>query len=36
MPSDVLGGYLVASCWAALAVAALRLAERRWPTGKAL
>jgi membrane-associated phospholipid phosphatase len=35
MPSDVLGGYLVASCWAALAVAALRLAERRWPTCKA-
>ncbi|HTU79806.1 MAG TPA: phosphatase PAP2 family protein [Solirubrobacteraceae bacterium] len=32
MPSDVLGGYLVATCWAALAVAALRAAERRWPT----
>jgi membrane-associated phospholipid phosphatase len=32
MPSDVLGGYLVASMWMALAVAALRAAERRWPT----
>jgi membrane-associated phospholipid phosphatase len=32
MPSDVLGGYLVATLWMALAVAALRLAERRWPT----
>jgi membrane-associated phospholipid phosphatase len=32
MPSDVLGGYLVAILWAALAVAALRAAERRWPT----
>jgi membrane-associated phospholipid phosphatase len=32
MPSDVLGGYLVASLWTALAVAALRAAERRWPT----
>ena len=31
MPSDVLGGYLVASLWAALLVAALRAAERRWP-----
>jgi membrane-associated phospholipid phosphatase len=31
MPSDVLGGYLVATFWAALAVAALRGAERRWP-----
>ncbi len=31
MPSDVLGGYLVAGLWAALAVAALRAAERRWP-----
>lgn len=36
MPSDVLGGYLVATCWAALAVAALRAAERRWPTGRPL
>lgn len=34
MPSDVLGGYLVAILWAALAVAALQAAERRWPTGK--
>jgi membrane-associated phospholipid phosphatase len=36
MPSDVLGGYLVASCWAALAVAALRASERRWPTAHQL
>ena len=33
MPSDVLGGYLVATLWMALAVAALRGAERRWPAG---
>jgi len=32
MPSDVLGGYLVAALWTALAVAGLRYAERRWPT----
>jgi membrane-associated phospholipid phosphatase len=32
MPSDVLGGYLVAILWTALAVAALRAAERRWPS----
>jgi membrane-associated phospholipid phosphatase len=32
MPSDVLGGYLVATLWTALAVAALRAAERRWPS----
>jgi len=32
MPSDVLGGYLVATLWAALAVAALRASERRWPS----
>jgi membrane-associated phospholipid phosphatase len=31
MPSDVLGGYLVATLWAALALAALRAADRRWP-----
>jgi membrane-associated phospholipid phosphatase len=31
MPSDVLGGYLVASLWMALAVATLRAADRRWP-----
>jgi len=31
MPSDVLGGYLVATLWTALAVAALRCADRRWP-----
>jgi membrane-associated phospholipid phosphatase len=33
MPSDVFGGYLVAALWMALAVAALRAAERRWPSG---
>jgi membrane-associated phospholipid phosphatase len=31
MPSDVIGGYLVATFWAALALAALRAADRRWP-----
>jgi membrane-associated phospholipid phosphatase len=31
MPSDVLGGYLLASLWTALAVAAVRAADRRWP-----
>jgi membrane-associated phospholipid phosphatase len=31
MPSDVLGGYLVAGFWAALARAALRASERRRP-----
>jgi membrane-associated phospholipid phosphatase len=36
MPSDVIGGYLVATLWSALAVAVLRAAERRWPTGKPL
>jgi membrane-associated phospholipid phosphatase len=35
MPSDVLGGYLVATFWAAIAVAALRAANRRWPPGRA-
>jgi membrane-associated phospholipid phosphatase len=34
MPSDVLGGYLVAILWTALAVAGLRAAERRWPTNR--
>ncbi len=32
MPSDVLGGYLLAMLWGVLAVAALRAAERRWPS----
>ncbi len=32
MPSDVFGGYLLAALWMALAVAALRAAERRWPS----
>jgi membrane-associated phospholipid phosphatase len=31
MPSDVLGGFLLATLWIALAVASLRLAGRRWP-----
>ncbi len=31
MPSDVIGGFLVASFWACLAVGALRLSERRRP-----
>jgi membrane-associated phospholipid phosphatase len=35
MPSDVLGGYLMAASWMALAVAALRASERRWPSGQA-
>jgi membrane-associated phospholipid phosphatase len=35
MPSDVFGGYLVAILWTALALAALRAAERRWPSGPA-
>ncbi len=36
MPSDVLGGFLVAALWTALAVAVLRAAERRWPTGRSI
>jgi len=32
MPSDVIGGYLTATLWIALAVAALRWAEHRWPS----
>jgi membrane-associated phospholipid phosphatase len=35
MPSDVLGGYVVATLWMALVVAALRAAERRWPSRRA-
>jgi membrane-associated phospholipid phosphatase len=31
MPSDVLGGYLLATLWTALALAALRFVDRRWP-----
>jgi membrane-associated phospholipid phosphatase len=31
MPSDVLGGYLLAALWISLTVAALRATERRWP-----
>jgi membrane-associated phospholipid phosphatase len=30
-PSDIIAGYLVAGCWAMLAVAANRLIEARWP-----
>jgi membrane-associated phospholipid phosphatase len=33
MPSDVLGGWFVAAFWMSLAVAALRAAERRRPSG---
>jgi membrane-associated phospholipid phosphatase len=32
MPSDVLGGYLVAALWMAIVVAALRISDRRWPS----
>jgi membrane-associated phospholipid phosphatase len=32
MPSDVLGGYLLALIWSALAVACVRWSQRRWPT----
>ena len=32
MPSDVVGGYLIATLWIALAVAGLRWAGRRWPS----
>jgi membrane-associated phospholipid phosphatase len=31
MPSDVLGGYLLATLWIALSVASLRFAGRHWP-----
>ncbi len=36
MPSDVVGGYLTATMWVALAVAALRAAELRWPARRAI
>jgi membrane-associated phospholipid phosphatase len=32
MPSDVLGGYLLALAWTSLAVAGLRAGELRWPS----
>ena len=32
LPSDVVGGYLVASAWIALTVAGLRAVDRRWPS----
>ena len=35
-PSDVFGGYLVATAWALVVVAALAAAERRWPSGAAV
>ena len=35
MPSDVLGGYLMGALWMSLAVAGLRVAERRWPSAGA-
>jgi membrane-associated phospholipid phosphatase len=34
MPSDVLGGWFVAAFWMSLSVAALRAAERRWPSAR--
>ncbi len=34
MPSDVLGGYLVASFWSAMAVFGVRLSERIRPSGR--
>jgi membrane-associated phospholipid phosphatase len=36
MPSDVIGGYLIAGLWMALAVAALRFFERRRPSAREL
>jgi len=36
MPSDVVGGYLTATLWVALAVAGLREAERRRPSRRAI
>ena len=30
-PSDVVGGYLVATTWALLTLAAIKLADARWP-----
>jgi len=35
MPSDVIGGFLLAIFWMSLAVATLRAVERRWPTRSA-
>jgi membrane-associated phospholipid phosphatase len=32
MPSDVLGGYLLGTFWAALGLAGVRASERRWPS----
>ncbi|HEX3511944.1 MAG TPA: phosphatase PAP2 family protein, partial [Solirubrobacteraceae bacterium] len=34
MPSDVVGGYLLGTLWAALAVAGMRLSDRVWPPGR--
>ncbi len=34
LPSDVLGGYLLGTLWIALALAALRACERRWPRAR--
>ena len=34
-PSDVLGGFLVATMWALLAIAVLAWADRRWPLRRA-
>jgi membrane-associated phospholipid phosphatase len=35
LPSDVLGGYLVAALWTALALAGLSAVDRRWPSARA-
>jgi membrane-associated phospholipid phosphatase len=34
MPSDVVGGYLLATLWTAVAIAGLRVAGRRWPVAR--
>jgi membrane-associated phospholipid phosphatase len=34
MPSDVLGGFLMAALWSALGLAGLRAAEQRWPSAR--
>lgn len=35
MPSDVLGGYLMALLWGFVAVAGVRFSQRRWPSKRA-
>ncbi len=34
MPSDVVGGYLLATLWTAVAIAGLRAADQRWPVAR--